>query len=41
MRPLKRSGVSKNRSARKFRSGVGRSKAPNVSMGPMRGGWRF
>lgn len=40
MRPLKRHGVHKGRSARKFRGQVRRTKAPNVS-GPMRGGWRL
>lgn len=41
MRPLKRHGVNKGRSARKFRHQVKRAKAPNVAMGPMRGGWRL
>lgn len=41
MRPLKRKFVSKGRSARKFRSNVSRTKAPNVVMAPMRGGWRL
>lgn len=41
MRPLKRVGVSKGRSARKFRNQVGRTKAPNVAMGSQRGGWRL
>lgn len=41
MRPLSRRGVNKSRSAGKFRRSVGRSKAPNVASGPMRGGWRF
>lgn len=41
MRPLKRMSVSKSGSARKFRSGVRRTKAPNVAGGPMRGGWRL
>lgn len=40
MRPLKRGGVNKRRSARKFRSHIGRTKAPNMK-GPMRGGWRL
>lgn len=40
MRPLKRNGVSKYRSASKFRAQSQRTKAPN--MGPvMRGGIRF
>lgn len=37
----KRFGVNKGRSARKFRGQVGRTKAPNVSVQPMRGGWRL
>lgn len=41
MRPLARRGVSKGRSASKFRRQVGRSKAPNIVTGPMRGGWRL
>lgn len=41
MRPLSRGGVSKHGSARRFRKGVSRTKAPNVVMGPMRGGWRL
>lgn len=41
MRPSKRYGVSKGRSASKFRSQSRRTKAPNVSAGPMRGGWRL
>lgn len=40
MRPLRRHGMSKQRGARRFRSQVRRSKAPNVSA-PMRGGWRL
>lgn len=38
---MKRFGVSKSRSARHFRGNVGRTKAPNVSVTPMRGGWRL
>ena len=41
MRPLRRTGVSKSKSARKFRSQIGRTKAPNVAMGSQRGGWRL
>lgn len=41
MRPSKRYGVSKNRSARKFRRQVGRTKAINVRPNPMRGGIRL
>lgn len=41
MRPLKRSGVSKKGSARKFRHQVGKTHARNVRPGPMRGGIRL
>lgn len=41
MRPLKRSGERKGSSARKFRKNVSRTKAPNLSKTPMRGGWRL
>lgn len=41
MRPLKRSGVSKFKSAGKFRKHVGRTKAANMQVTPMRGGWRL
>lgn len=41
MRPLKRMGVSKRKSARTFRNQIGRTKAPNVMMGSQRGGWRL
>lgn len=41
MRPLKRHGVNKHKSARKFRGHSHRTKAPNVVMAPMRGGWRL
>ena len=40
MRPLSRHAVSKGKSARRFRSSVGRTKAANMN-GPMRGGFRF
>jgi len=40
MRPLKRSSVSKNRSARKFRKQSARTKGVNVP-GVMRGGFRL
>lgn len=40
MRPLYRSGVSKGRSAARFRGQVKRTKGANIS-GPMRGGWRL
>lgn len=41
MRPLSRSGVSKHRSARRFKRNVMRTKSPNMSLNPMRGGWRL
>lgn len=40
MRPLKRSGVNKHRSARKFRGQSKRTKGANMSQ-VMRGGIRF
>lgn len=40
MRPLRRHGVSKGRSARKFKRAAGRTKSVNIS-GPMRGGIRL
>lgn len=41
MSPLKRRGVNKRSSAKKFKRNVGRTKAANMSMMPMRGGWRL
>lgn len=41
MRPLKRYGVSKKRSAGKFRKNVKKTKAANLPISPMRGGWRM
>lgn len=41
MRPIKRQGVHKGRSASKFRHNVKRTKGANVSHAPMRGGWRL
>lgn len=40
MYPLKRKGVNKRRSARKFRGHMKRTKVPNVG-GLARGGWRL
>lgn len=40
MRPLVRSGANKHRSAKRFRSNVGRTKGANMAT-PMRGGWRL
>jgi hypothetical protein len=41
MKPLSRKPVSKYKSARKFRANVSRTKAANMSVNPMRGGWRM
>jgi hypothetical protein len=41
MKPLKRGHVSKNKSAKHFRSNVSRTKAVNLSPPPMRGGIRL
>lgn len=41
MRPVHRSHVNKGRSARKFRKQTRFTKAPNMSVTPMRGGWRL
>lgn len=41
MRPLSRSGVSKHKSASKFKRHVQTTKSPNMSATPMRGGWRL
>lgn len=41
MRPLKRNYVSKGKSARSFRKLSTRTKAANMSVNPMRGGWRL
>ena len=40
MSPVRRSGVNKYRSARKFRKQVAHTKVANLR-GPMRGGFRF
>lgn len=41
MRPLKRKPVNKRASARKFRANTMHTKAPNMVLAPMRGGWRL
>ena len=41
MKPSFRRPVSKYKSASKFRSQVGKTKAANMRSGPMRGGFRF
>ena len=41
MKPLARKPVSKHKSAHKFRKNVSRTKAANMAINPMRGGWRM
>lgn len=41
MRPVKRYGANKSRGAANFRRNVGRTRAPNMHIQPMRGGWRL
>lgn len=41
MKPLSRGPVNKRKSAGKFRAAAGKTKAPNVQAGPMRGGIRL
>jgi len=41
MKPLKRMGLNKHRSASKFRRNSSRTKAANMAGGLMRGGWRL
>ena len=41
MRPLARKPVSKYKSAKRFKSHVKRTKAANMNINPMRGGWRL
>lgn len=41
MRPVKRYGVNKSRSAAHFRGNVGRTKGINMQRAPQRGGWRL
>lgn len=38
---MRRKPVNKHRSARKFRSSIGRTKRINVAPAPMRGGFRI
>lgn len=40
-RPLKRYGVKKSMSARRFRGQVSRTKGANLNKGLARGGWRL
>jgi hypothetical protein len=41
MKPLSRHKVSKYRSASKFKRNVRKTKAANMQLNPMRGGWRL
>lgn len=41
MRPLKRKSVSKYKSTKAFRNIAKTTKAANMSINPMRGGWRL
>lgn len=41
MRPLARKPVNKKYSAKRFKSHVKRTKAANMNINPMRGGWRL
>lgn len=41
MRPVQRGRVNKRSSARSFRKSVSRTRAGNISPGPMRGGIRL
>lgn len=41
MRPVSRRHVNKRHSAKKFRKGISKTKAANMSIMPMRGGWRL
>ncbi|WNK14499.1 MAG: hypothetical protein [Microvirus sp.] len=38
---MKRYSVNKRRSARNFRRSTSRTKMPNISPAPQRGGWRL
>ncbi len=41
MRPLNRKSVSKYKSAKTFRKTATKTKAANLPITPMRGGWRL
>lgn len=41
MKPLKRHGANKRYQAKAFNRNSGRTKAANMSINPMRGGWRL
>jgi hypothetical protein len=39
--PLRRKSVNKRSSAKRFKKHVGHTKAANMKLNPMRGGWRL
>ena len=41
MKPLSRKRVNKYKSAKRFKKNVSHTKAANMSINPMRGGWRL
>ena len=41
MSPLHRKPVNKYKSAKRFKRNVSTTKAANMSLNPMRGGWRL
>lgn len=41
MRPVRRYGVNKRKSARRFRKNARRTKGANMAPPPQRGGYRF
>lgn len=41
MKPSRRMPVSKGKSSGQFKRNVGRTKAANLQINPMRGGWRL
>ena len=41
MKPLSRNPVNKYKSAKRFKKNVSHTKAANMSLNPMRGGWRL
>jgi hypothetical protein len=40
-KPLSRKPVNKRKSANRFKKHVGHTKAANMKLNPMRGGWRL
>jgi len=41
MKPLSRNRVNKHKSAKRFKKNVSHTKAANMKLNPMRGGWRL